>query len=368
MTGKKRKNYVEEDENEKVLVIGADEEVDAEEVVEDDDEDDDDDGDADCREDDEKVYDDDDDDGLKFEDIDEEVEDHVSLSDHCPTCLCTGVILKKFANKSTNGKYCQLCESFCNVTRNIGSHLKIVNPVSGKATSRLRIYTSKGNKLIGGNKNIKEENLKSPIIAVMKEEEDKKPHNRGDSTNEESQMKVENLILTCFPNSAFAKFVRQLATVEGDIAFEAMTEGMFLTIWQILTSPRNKRISWEEVDIETGQVMKMVAFGRNNGYKTMTKVVTVINKFHALAGKPSPANEPIPQKWIRNACANYEAKGAVVVDPATALPMLYRAMWDDSDNDKSNLEKIRNWLMFLLMWVMFARPSEIYNFCPCIGR
>jgi len=207
--------------------------------------------------------------------------------DLCPTCISTPLRMLEGGKK-----YCSLCKSYRDPRRNIGFHLKYINPQTKKPQSRLKTYLSKGLRLSGGNDTIKLENEKSALLTKMQSGKKDTPSLRGDMTNEESQMKVENLILTCFPKSAFARFLKELETSEGDIQFEEMTTEMFVAIWRILTSDYEASFTWEDEGVP------MRVYGRKNGYKTMTKVVTVINKLHELAGKPSPCSQPEPQKWM----------------------------------------------------------------------
>ena len=257
---------------------------------------------------------------------------------------------------------------------NIGSDFTL-RDANGKRVSRLSLYRSRGLLLQGSNEERRKLNYKSKLLRSIQEHTPTLTEcgSRSDNTNEEAQMKVENLILEVFPETDWADYIRAMEEGRDDINFTPMTLEMYKTIFWILTYPKGlpvKRPSEIDPTVEVQVVDRdgKRVLGRGNQYKTMTKVVSCVKRMHFEAKLPSPSDLTEGKILLSNMERDYLPGGAPTVDPAILLPAMYEAIHFKSRGKVLNttLRITRDWAMYLLSWVMFARPSEIFNFCPCI--
>ena len=177
-----------------------------------------------------------------------------------------------------------------------------------------------------------------------------------------SQRKSENLsraerfwLAEC-PNSEFSKMLVAMASCgdgDPDVHFYSMEETdikAYLTYLQHTT------------DLITD--LQTPASGRAVGYGTIAAQSTEINRVHAVARVHQPFKDNMELKeYLARLHDEYEGAGAPSFDFATDLEILWKANFDD--NTKSDLEKIRDWAMILIMICMIARASEVCEeFCP----
>ena len=263
---------------------------------------------------------------------------------------------------------------------NIGRH-HIIRDANNQPISRMTAYLMRGNLLHGQNEERKKDNAESRLLKDMNEHLPnlKKNVRRSDPTYEQVQIKVENLILEIFPEHKWARYIRDMGNpTVSDIKFTPMSLEMYKAIWWILTFPKDQVV--EEVSTVSGDAVvqpkdsfNRKVLGRGNGYKSMCKVVTCIRRMHEQAGLIGPTELYEGQQLLAAMNKTYVPDGAPTVDPVILLPAMYESIIHAVKNKKKKCVVLhskeyitRNWLMFLSMWIMFARPSEIYEFCPAI--
>ena len=266
--------------------------------------------------------------------------------------------------------------------RSIGYKRKLRDS-NGLVVSRMTKYQRSGNLLVGDNKERKQRNSNTKLLKDLDEHVPDlgKVVTRSDPTNEETQVKIENLILELFPNSDWAKNIEKMGEdIIQDIPFKPMTIEMYRTIFWVLTfdkgvpvavpSSKDKGETVAVLDTEGN-----IVTGRGNSYKTMTKVVSCIRRMHNQAGLKGPTEMTEGKLLLQDMFNKYSPGGAPTVDPVDLLPSMYNIIQfatykktkkSGRDVLHTPLRVSRDWLMFLLMWQIFARPSEIYKFCPSV--
>lgn len=264
---------------------------------------------------------------------------------------------------------------------NIGTEHKLRVKGGKKGISRLSLYLGRGLQLEGGNDERKARNDKSKLLKEISEVNPTlgQAHFRGHATNEEAQIKLENLILEIFPDSEWADYIKQLEDASSvNISFTSMSIEMYRTIFYILTFPRTEHVMVPSLTDPENHVFVVDSkgnkvFGRGNNYKTMTKIASCVNSMHRAAKIVSPATSSAGQNLLNYMQKSYIPNGAPTVDPVQFLTSMYDAIQHATNRRfksrkvlQSDLSVTRNWVMFQLMWIMFARPSEIYNFCPAV--
>ena len=260
---------------------------------------------------------------------------------------------------------------------NIGAGLTLRDENNAQI-SRLSLYRRKGLLLQGKNKERKEKNAKSSLLGELEEhipvlgDIDSRSH----LTNEKAQIKVENLILELFPDTEWAMYIKQMEQFVDNIHFSSMSLEMYRSIFWILTSPKTEVLSLQSAkDADklvvardrSGQKVK----GRGNGYKSMCRVVSCIKRMHYEAEIACPSELAEGKQLLASMQKKYVPKGAPTVDPCILLPRMYEsihftAMYYNGNKLCSSLRVTRDWVMFLMTWIMFARPSEIFHFCPSV--
>ena len=101
------------------------------------------------------------------------------------------------------------------------------------------------------------------------------------------------------------------------------------------------------------------ATGRGASYPTVATLATAINNVHTKIGmveSPFETDQSL-KKRLAKMRKEHAPHGAESFDYATDLEPLYEANF--TDNSKSYLEKIRDWLTILLMVVLILRASEV---------
>ena len=121
--------------------------------------------------------------------------------------------------------------------RSIGYKRKLRDS-NGQVVSRMTKYQRSGNLLVGDNMDRKRRNSSTKLLKDLDEHVPDlgKVVTRSDPTNEETQVKIENLILELFPNSDWAKNIEKMGEdMIQDIPFKPMTIEMYRTIFWVLT-------------------------------------------------------------------------------------------------------------------------------------
>ena len=94
---------------------------------------------------------------------------------------------------------------------------------------------------------------------------------------------------------------------------------------------------------------------------------------HDQAGIPSPTDLMEGKDLLAKMEKTYSPEGAPTVDPVQFLPAVYNTI-QFAHNRRKKKHKVmktkheisRNWFAFLLLWVMFGRPSEACEYCPAV--
>ena len=266
--------------------------------------------------------------------------------------------------------------------RSIGYKRKLRDS-NGLVVSRMTKYQRSGNLLVGDNKERKHRNSSTKLLKDLDEHVPDlgKVVTRRDPTNEETQVKIENLILELFPNSDWAKSIEKMGEgIIQDIPFKPMTIEMYRTIFWVLTFDKGVPVAVpsskdKSETVAVHDTEGNIVTGRGNSYKTMTKVVSCIRRMHNQAGLKGPTEMTEGKLLLQDMFNKYSPGGAPTVDPVDLLPSMYNIIQfvtykkkkkSDRDVLHTPLRVSRDWLMFLLMWQIFARPSEIYKFCPSV--
>ena len=289
-------------------------------------------------------------------------------------CIGKKYIHNIYSDSAKTMKKARLTPDKSSKVGNIGSKFTL-RDVNEKRVSRLRLYRARGLLLQGSNEERRKLNDKSTLLRSIQKHTPTLTQSvsRSDDTNEEAQIKVENLILEVFPETNWADYIRAMERGDDDIRFTPMTLEMYRTIFWILTFPKGKPVERPsdinpEVRVQVHDSEGKEVLGRGNQYKTMTKVVSCIKRMHFEAKIPAPCDLTEGKVLLSNMERDYLPGGAPTVDPAVLLPSIYDAIHFKSTGKVLHtcLRVTRDWVMYLISWIMFARPSEIFNFCPCI--
>lgn len=106
--------------------------------------------------------------------------------------------------------------------------------------------------------------------------------------------------------------------------------------------------------------------GRGVGYKSLEGFITVIRTIHRSSGIPEgkcPTCGETVKSMIKDVFDRYHPEGAPILDLATFLPGAYVAL---HNADIPDLDKLMRWSMLLISINIFARASEMTEYCPLV--
>ena len=105
-------------------------------------------------------------------------------------------------------------------------------------------------------------------------------------------------------------------------------------------------------------------YGRGVGYKSLEGFITVVRTIHRAAGIPEglcPTHGENVKAIKKDVFDRYHPEGALTLDCATFIPDAYVAVFS---SDIPHLDKLMRWAMLLISINIFARASEMTEYCP----
>ena len=181
---------------------------------------------------------------------------------------------------------------------------------------------------------------------------------------------VEGFFLALLPQSDFSRYLMQLQSrliplndgkfkgnpVRAFIPFSSLKEIELVAFIQYLITPKDMATAFS--------IDGCCVNGRGVGYKSLEGFITVIRTIHRAAGISDglcPTHGENVKAIRKDVFDRYHPEGALALDFATFLPKAYVAVFG---SDLPNLDKLMRWTSLLIAINIFARASEITDYCP----
>ena len=163
---------------------------------------------------------------------------------------------------------------------------------------------------------------------------------------------LECFMLEKFPETPFGQMVHSFKFCTPESAYPtlaAMPDECFMAMIAVYIA---------KFDDKIGNIN-----GRGTGRKMVEGLVTACNYYHDILGLGhlSPCRS---QTWKNHVSALYKSlppcSGAYSFDPVVGWPKLWEAIWEkDGGLWESDLHRVRNWSLMLVMFNLFLRPLII---------
>jgi hypothetical protein len=146
------------------------------------------------------------------------------------------------------------------------------------------------------------------------------------------------------------------------ITFRPMHHLEVLGLFEFYKAPREKTFNLPPVSALQPTILPC---GRAAGFSTLRKITGAVGKLHAARGKADPAQYFKIHDEMIVLSRDYKPNGAATFDMAVFLPLAFKG----KDQAWTNpFECLRNWACLLFMIAIFARSSDVCEFCTLVGN